>query len=97
MSEVKPWRCRQDGNHVLGQVVRNGRGVRVLLLYREAVDLSHAENAENAVIQEVDVMATVEGYVADVRCSICGGVRTWVPGEEAMQELIRQAQRRQER
>jgi hypothetical protein len=28
---------------------------------------------------EVDVMAVIEGRVVDVRCSICGRVRTWVP------------------
>jgi len=38
---------------------------------------------------EVDVMAVVEGWVADVRCSICGEMRTWVPGQEAMERLLK--------
>jgi hypothetical protein len=32
-------------------------------------------------LKEVDVVAVVEGKV-DVRCSICGRVRTWFPGIE---------------
>ena len=72
----------------MGIVVRNGSGIRQLLLYREAV--GHAKNAclgiqnRDACLQsndteEVDVMAVIEGRVVDVRCSICGRVRTWVP------------------
>jgi len=36
MDELKEWKCKQG--HVMGQVRRNGSGVRQLLLYREAVD-----------------------------------------------------------
>lgn len=68
---VKPWMCR--GGHVLGQVRRNGSGVRQLLLYREAIEPGEGE---------VEVMAVVDGLVMDVRCSVCGRVRTWVPGRE---------------
>lgn len=78
------WRC-PDG-HVLGQVKRNGKKVQRLLLYRQAVDLSLTPRplpeGEGASIEEVDVMAVVEGLVMDVRCSICGGIRTWRPGAE---------------
>lgn len=80
--EIKAWRCR--GGHILGQVKRNGSGIRQLLLYRQAVDLG----AE--LVEEVDVMAVVEGFVMDVTCSICGEQRTWMPGQEAMERLIRQ-------
>ncbi len=38
---------------------------------------------------ELEVMAVVEGWVADVRCNICGEMRTWVPGQEAMERLLR--------
>ena len=79
MSEIKPWRC--INGHVLGQVQRNGSGIRQLLLYRNAID-------EKEMLDEVDVMAIVEGYVANVRCSICGQTRTWVPGEEALRALL---------
>lgn len=34
MNEAKPWVCK--GGHVMGLVVRNGSGIRQLLLYREA-------------------------------------------------------------
>ena len=77
--EVKIWRCKNG--HTMGQVARNGSGVRRLLLYREAVDPEQA-------VEAVDVIAVVEGYVADVRCSLCGAMRTWVPGEEAIREML---------
>lgn len=86
--EVKPWKCPGTG-HVLGMVQRNGRGIRQLWLYRQAVDLEAADE-ERA---EVDVMAIVEGLALDVRCSICGQVRTWVPGEEAIRRLIESRRR----
>ena len=84
MSEMinKIWHC--PGGHTLGLVVRNGSGVRTLLLYRQALDPAQASG-------EVDVMAIVEGYAADVRCSVCGSVRTWIPGAEAMQQIIDRA------
>lgn len=79
--DAKPWKC-PGGEHVMGQVVRNGSGVRQLLLYREAVDPTAEE------IQDVDVVAVVQGLVLDVRCSICGDMRTWAPGEEALRRLL---------
>ncbi len=88
MDEAKPWMCPSK-EHVLGLVVRNGSGVRQLLLYREAI----AAHPDPGGMDEVDVMAMVEGYVADVRCSICGRVRTWVPGQEAMERLMESAAR----
>lgn len=77
--EVKVWRCKNG--HVLGRVQRNGSGIRQLMLYREADP------------EEIDVIAVIEGYVADVRCSLCGSFRTWVPGQEAMDRLIRQVEK----
>jgi len=79
MDAAKPWKCKNG--HVLGQVVRNGSGVRRLYLYRQAVDETDPQDAP-------DTMAVVEGYVSDVRCSICGCIRTWVPGEEAMRQMV---------
>lgn len=79
----KAWKCAPGSTHVLGQVVRNGSGVRQLLLYREAVRTWLREGEEGG-----EVFAVVEGYVADVKCSICGRVRTWVPGEEALERLL---------
>jgi hypothetical protein len=95
--EMKPWRC--PSGHTLGMVNRNGSGVRRLLLYRQAVDggmvLEEGQPHRTAPTEEapgeVDVIAIVEGYVADVRCSVCGRIRTWVPGEEAMRHLLSQA------
>lgn len=82
---VSGWECGRG--HVLGQVVRNGSGIRQLLLYRHAVD-AHA--AADLAMEEVDIIAVVEGYVMDVRCSICEGVRTWVPGEESLRRVIKE-------
>ena len=80
--ESKPWKCL-SGQHILGQVVRNGSGVRQLLLYRKAVEFT-----AGAKLEESDVIAIVEGYVSEVRCDLCGRVRTWVPGEEALRQLV---------
>ena len=86
MSEMVAWKC-PDG-HVLGQVRRNGSKVQRLLLYRAAVSYeSSPMGAPGASaiskMEEVEVMAVVEGLVIDVRCSICGGIRTWRPGKPA--------------
>ena len=75
--EVKRWKCL-GCEATLGLVQRNGSGVRQLILYRQAI-LDAGE--------EVEVMAVVMGTVMDVRCSVCGRVRTWwettyPPGEE---------------
>ena len=80
--EPKPLKCG-SGKHILGQVVRNGSGVRQLLLYRKAVEMN-----AGAKLEESAVIAIVEGYVSDVRCDLCGQVRSWVPGEEALRQLV---------
>ena len=90
MDDSKPWKC--PGEHVMGLVQRNGRGIRQLWLYRLAVDLSDDPTSEE--MAEVDVMAVVEGLALDVRCSICGRVRTWVPGEEAIRRLLESREQR---
>ena len=95
MSEVQRYKYWKCGNgHILGMVTRNGNGIRKLMLYRQALNLFWVNLLENDPEEdkEIDVMAIVEGYVADVRCSVCGRVRTWVPGEEAMRELLKRAE-----
>lgn len=77
---VQVWRCKEG--HVLGQVRKNGRGLNQLLLYRRAV-------AAEGSPAEVDVMAVVQGSVVDIRCDICGDLRTWVPGQAEYERLMR--------
>lgn len=99
MDEIKAWKCEQG--HTLGQIIRNGRGVTRLLLYREAVDFTqedspqrHGERGEeedagkDRKAEEVDVMAVIEGYAADIRCSKCGSIRSWIPGAEALRKML---------
>jgi hypothetical protein len=99
---VKPWKCGPQSSHVLGVVMRDGGGVRRLGLYRWAVESPtfdapanaglrspSARSADGEGSKEVEVMALIEGYVADVRCSICGRVRTWVPGVEALRKMMK--------
>lgn len=81
MTDLVPWKC-QNG-HILGLVRRNGSGVRQLILYR------HAINPASERMEEVDVIAVVEGLVMSVRCDICGRKRTWKPGDEAFARLRR--------
>lgn len=97
--ELRQWRC--SNGHVMGLVKRNGNGVRVLMLFREAIPspMPYPQGVERGEEEnaEVDVMAVVEGYVTGVKCSICGSMRTWVPGEEQLRELLKRALREQER
>lgn len=79
MDELKIWRCPQG--HGLGVVKRNGRGIYQLLLYRHAIEAVGE-------LGQVDVMAVVEGSVMDIRCDICGEMRTWVIGQEALERLL---------
>ena len=79
MNELTTWKCKNG--HVLGQSGRNGRGIRQVIIYREAIDLAKLKEAP-------DVLLVAEGLVMDVRCSICGEMRTWAPGEEAIQRII---------
>ncbi|HPS41355.1 MAG TPA: hypothetical protein PK040_02040 [Anaerolineaceae bacterium] len=78
MDELKIWRCGKG--HALGVVRRNGRGVEQLLLYRHAIAGGSSE--------QVDVMAVVEGSVMDIRCDICGEMRTWAIGQAAFERLM---------
>ena len=81
-AEIKSWKCKNG--HELGSVQRNANKLVQLRLYRHAIDL-FLEHPE-----ELDVIAVIEGYVVDVRCSVpgCGELRTWVPGEAAMNKLL---------
>ena len=79
MDEQKIWKC--PNGHILGLSIRNGSHVRQLLLLRHAVSSPEHLPAE--------VIATVAGSVMDVSCSICGETRTWVPGQEYIDGLIR--------
>lgn len=89
MAELKLWKCK-DG-HVMGQVKWKGHGESQLLLFRAALDL--APVAEGHAVEQ-EVMAVLEGYVTvTVVCSICGQMRMWVPGEEALGRLIAARQR----
>lgn len=85
MDNFKPWRC--DQGHVMGMTTRNGRGIMQLLLYRHAIDPEGDEP------EEVDVIGRLEGLMLDVRCEICGSVRTWVPGEAALKRMVEHARR----
>jgi hypothetical protein len=79
MDEQKLWKC--PNGHILGLSTRNGSHVRQLMLFRHAVRYPEYLPAE--------VIARVAGSVMDVRCSICGEMRTWAPGQEYIDELIR--------
>ena len=84
MVEACVWRCRNG--HVMGQVRRNGRGQSALYLYRNAVGYDESPAA-------VDVLAVVQGTVMDIRCDLCGDVRTWVPGQAEYERLMRHYER----
>ena len=86
---LKQWKCL--GGHTLGIVERvkrtNGRGqsyhLSRLMLFRQAIDVDCAA--------EVDVMAVVEGTALDIRCSVCGEVRPWYMGADALEGMMEKA------
>lgn len=80
--EMTPWRCKNG--HILGIVERNGSGVRVLKLFRYSI-LDDYPDWEN---EEMDIVATIEGYATDIICFSCNATRTWVPGEESLKRFI---------
>jgi hypothetical protein len=87
MEDLRTWRC-QNG-HGLGVVKRNGSGMYQLLLYRHAVATDGVDDVQ------VDVMAVVEGSVMDIRCEICGEMRTWVIGQAALERLLEMVRRKE--
>ena len=82
MDGLKPWNCKKCAA-TLGQVKRNGNGIRQLLLYRRAVDLSAERPAEE------DIIGYGEGTMMDIKCELCGTVRTWEIGREAAQRVVK--------
>lgn len=92
LKEMKQWKC--ENGHVLGVIQRAKAGKRHvarLMLFRKAIDLN-----ANGQADEIDVIANIEGTTLDVRCSVpgCGKVRSWFMGEDAMEQLLKQVQRR---
>lgn len=86
MDEMRQFKC--TSGHILGLVTWNGHGIRRLMLYRYALD----PQAER--LPEPDVLGVVESAM-EVRCSICEGIRAWVPGEAEIEEIISRYKRRQ--
>lgn len=87
---LKQWTCKNG--HVLGIIQRdgqNGAPARRLLLLRHAID-----KAAEAGMEEVDVVACIEGTTYDVRCDVpgCDQVRTWMIGEDAIERLLERVQ-----
>lgn len=78
--DLKIWTCKSG--HALGQIRRSGRGIHQLFLYRQAVSF------DQETPEQVDILAVIEGTVLDIRCGICGEVRTWMAGQEAMDRLL---------
>jgi len=87
MNGLKQWKCSRG--HVLGVVQRvkvNDFHVTRLMLFRHAINLE-----ANGKMEDVDVIAIVEGTTLDAACDVdqCGAKRTWHMGQDAMEKLIR--------
>lgn len=88
LDDLKEWVCPKG--HLLGLVKRvktnavGGAALHVsrLLLFRQAVDRTAAH------IETVDVIAAVEGTALNIRCSVCGEVRPWYIGQDALERLL---------
>jgi hypothetical protein len=76
---LQVWKCKNG--HGLGIVRQTGNKAAQLMLYRNAIDVE----SQNPV--EVDVIAVIESAV-DIRCGICGEMRTWAPNQAAFERLM---------
>jgi len=86
MDGLKQWKCRKG--HVLGVVQRfkvDQGHVSRLMLFRHAIDLS-----ENAKLEDVDVIANIEGTTLDVACDVpqCCEKRTWFINADNTERFI---------
>jgi hypothetical protein len=89
---LKQWKC--PNGHVLGVVERVKAGqehVTRLMLFRQALDIGEKEGE---LMQDVDVIANIEGTILDVRCSVpgCGQIRSWFAGEDALARMVERVQ-----
>lgn len=78
--ELRIWECEIGSGHVLG-IVKRERSHSYLLLYRHAVDSGSEHPAE------VDIMGIIHS-AEEIRCEICGQIRTWAPNQEALERLM---------
>ena len=86
MDGLKQWKC--DNGHVLGVIQRvkaeSGHVAR-LMLFRHAIDLNG-----NGHLEDVDVIANIEGTTLDVVCDVekCGKKRTWFISADAVRMYV---------
>lgn len=78
---TKTWKCANG--HVLGLARQDGSTVQHLLLYREAMDM--APGADQV---DVDVIAVISS-ATNIRCSVCGDIRTWYLDPEYLRRLLK--------
>jgi hypothetical protein len=76
---LQVWKCKNG--HGLGIVQQAGNKSAQLMLYRNAIDMEVQSPAQ------VDVIAVIESAV-DIRCGICGEMRTWAPNQAAFERLM---------
>lgn len=69
----------------MGVVTPNGSDIKILLLYRQSIQQGSGA--------PIDVVAVIEGFASDIKCSLCGKMRTWIPGEESLMKLLQEARR----
>lgn len=80
----------EDGKgHVLGQIHEDGRGLKELWVYQNAVDHTQAGGGD---LPEVIVCTD---SASKVKCTICGEVRAWIPGEAELERIIQRKRRHQ--
>jgi hypothetical protein len=88
--ERRLWWCRHG--HVLGEVKHalvGQRRVRALMLYEVSVLL------ENVPAELPTLRGRVTAGMDDIRCTICGAVKSWEVGEDALEALFERRQARE--
>jgi len=73
-----PWKC--DNEHILGMMKRGKK--KSLLLYRHALDMSVEEPVE------VEVLGHLQGSMLEIKCDVCGAVRTWMEDEPKGRKVV---------
>lgn len=90
-SERRMWKCPRG--HVIGEVkyLTRDKGVRVRALMQY-------DRSETKLPDELPALrAKLIGDAYDVRCTICGTVRDWYMGEDAINELLEKRKARKQK
>ncbi len=96
LSNMRQWRCEKNSDHILGVIERVTWRLQVrdkilryetsrLIIFHEAIDI----NAE--IPPEIEVQGSLDGKTLNMfwKCSCCGTIKEWHPGNEVVEFLAK--------